>query len=111
MRLYRFLLREPPPDAVEVAHREALERLGPDDRQAILEAVQGGLVAGQRLRPGDTAQLAHLIVLGERHMPDAFLDACEPTTLKVLAEAVTDSEACFGLFGGYVAWDAGEARP
>jgi hypothetical protein len=111
VRQYRFLLRVAPPDAVEVAHAEALPRLSPDQRQAVLAAVQGGLVAGQRLTPDDTAQLAHLIVLGERRSPTAFLATCEPSTLLALSQGVIHSEACFGLFGQYAGWDGADPEP
>ena len=111
VRQYRFLLREASPDAVEVAHTEALPRLTEHQRQAVLSAVQRGLVAGQRLRPDDTTQLAHLIVLGERRTPNAFLTACDPTTLLALSQAVIDSDACFGLFGRYAAWDGADPEP
>ena len=111
VRQYRFLLREASPDAVEVAHTEALPRLKDEQRQLVLSAVQRGLVAGQRLHPDDTAQIAHLIVLGERRTPNAFLSACEPGTLSALSLAVIHSEACFGLFGRYAAWDGADPEP
>ena len=111
VRQYRFLLREASPDAVEAAHAEALPRLPADQRQAVLGAVQLGLVAGQRLTPDDTTQLAHLIVLGERRTPNAFLSTCNPATLRVLSEAVVHSDACFGLFGPYAGWDGADPEP
>ncbi len=111
VRQYRFLLREAPPDAVEAAHVEALPRLEDGQRQEVLSAIQGGLVAGQRLRPDDSAQMAHLIVLGERRMPSAFLSACERRTLVALSQAVIDSDACFGLFGPYAHWDGADPEP
>ena len=111
VRQYRFLLREASPDAVEVAHAEALPRLTDDQRRSVLTGVQEGLVAGQRLQPGDTRQLAHLIVVGERRSPNAFLRACEPASLAALSHAVIHSEACFGLFGRYAAWDGADPEP
>jgi hypothetical protein len=111
VRQYRFLLREAPPDAVEAAHRQALRRLGLEERREVLAAVQGGLVAGQRLTPDDTDPLAHLIVLGERRSPNAFLAACRPAALSALARAVIHSEECFGLFGPYAAWDGLDPQP
>jgi hypothetical protein len=111
VRQYRFLLREASPDAVEVAHTEALPQLQEEQRRVILSAVQRGLVAGQRLRPNDTTQIAHVIVLGERRSPNAFLAACDPPTLLALSRAVIGSEACFGLFGRYVAWDGADPEP
>jgi hypothetical protein len=111
VRQYRFLLRRASPGAVEVGHAEALPRLQDEERRVILSAVQRGLVAGERLRPHDTSQIAHLIVLGERRSPNAFLSACEPETLLPLAQAVSRSEACFGLFGPYAAWDGADPDP
>jgi hypothetical protein len=111
VRQYRFLLRQAPPDAVEKAHAEALTRLGEEQRRAILTAIQGGLVAGHRLHVSDTTQMAHLIVLGERRAPRAFMSACEPATLLALSQSVTRSDACFGLFGPYAAWDGVDPVP
>ena len=111
VRQYRFLLREASPDAVEAAHAEALPGLGREERRAVLSAVQEGLVAGQRLHTDDTLQIAHLIVLGERRAPNAFLSACEPATLLSLSQAVIDSDACFGLFGQYASWDGADPDP
>jgi hypothetical protein len=108
VRQYRFLLREAPSDAVEGAHFEALELLSLELRRAILSTVQAGLVAGQRLAPSDTKQMAHLIVHGERRTPNAFLAACEPETLRTLAKAVVDSEAAAGSFGRYAGWDGAD---
>ena len=111
VRQYRFLLRQAQPDAVEAAHIEALARLSEEQRRTILSAVQQALVVGARLHPDDISQVAHLIVLGERRAPNAFLSACEPNTLLSLARAVTRSEACFGLFGPYASWDGADPQP
>jgi hypothetical protein len=77
-------------------------------RRAILSTVQAGLVAGQRLSPSDTKQMAHLIVHGERRAPNAFLAACDPRSLRTLAQAVVDSEAAVGLFERYPGWDGAD---
>lgn len=111
VRQYRFLLRTAPMDALQAAHHEALDRLPADDRASLLRAVQDGLVAGQRLGPGDTAAMARLVSIGERRTPRGFLDACEPTPLHSLAERVIQSEAVFGLFSGYAAWDGVDPAP
>ena len=55
--------------------------------------------------------LAHLLTLGERRVPGAVLRACDPTVLVHLARAVIDTEAAFGLFGGYAGWDGAEPEP
>lgn len=111
IRQYRYLLRQAPSDAVEAAHADALVRLSDQERHAVLTAVQVGLVAGQRLSGADTAQLAHLIVLGERRIPNAFMTSCDSDALTRLAAGVVHSDACFGLFGGYAAWDGQDPEP
>ena len=111
VRQYRFLLRTAPMDALQAAHREALDRLTEDARGRVLTAVQEGLVAGHRLGPGDTVAIARLVSIGERHNPRGFLDACGSTTVRSLAQAVNESEAVFGLFAGYAAWDGVDPEP
>ena len=111
VRQYRFLLRTAPQDALQAAHQEALEHLAADQRALVLSAVRAGLVAGQRLSPGDTAAIARLVSIGERRDPRAFLDACDPTVLSALADAVISAEAAFGLFAGYAAWDGADPSP
>lgn len=111
VRQYRYLLRTASPDALQAAHREALDDLGQDQRAAILTAVQEGLVAGHRLGPDDTGAIARLVSLGERRDPRAFLQACDPAALRALAGAVNQAEASFGLFAGYAAWDGAEPDP
>ena len=108
VRQYRYLLRTAPADAMEHAHAEAIEPLDENCRAALLRAVQSGLVAGLRLSPQDVHQLAHLITLGERRRPGAFLGACEPRSLRALADGVVLAEASFGLFGGDAGWDGAE---
>jgi hypothetical protein len=108
VRQYRFLLRTAPADALQAAHHEALDHLGEDQRELVLTAVRDGLVAGQRLSPGDTGAIARLVSIGERREPRAFLDACDPTALHALADAVNHAEAAFGLFAGYAAWDGAD---
>lgn len=108
VRQYRYLLRTAPADAMEHAHVEAIESLDEDCRAALLRAVQSGLVAGLRLSPLDVQQLAHLITLGERRRPGAFLGTCDARSLRALADGVVLAEASFGLFGGYAGWDGAE---
>ena len=111
VRQYRFLLRTGPLDALEAAHAEALPLLGAPVRANVLKAAQDHLVAGLRLGPDDTARLAHLVALGERRAPGAFIGACDASALQVLAQAVIDTEAVWGLFGGYAGWDGAEPVP
>jgi hypothetical protein len=111
VRQYRYLLRTAPSDALQAAHHEALDQLDETQRRVVLTAVQEGLVAGHRLAPSDTSAIARLVSIGERRDPRAFLDACEPTALHALADAVIQSEAAFGLFAGYAAWDGSDPQP
>jgi hypothetical protein len=108
VRQYRFLLRTAPPDALEEAHVEALGALSENHRAAVLRGVQSGLVAGLRLTHESLRPLAHLITLGERRAPGAFLRATEPHALRALADHVVLAEASFALFAGYAAWDGRE---
>lgn len=111
VRRYRYLLATAPADALQAGHVEALERMDDRGREAVLRAVQDGLVAGGRLRPGDTSAVARLVVHGELRAPGAFRAACEPGTLRDLAGGVVGSEAAFGLFGGYADWDGADREP
>ncbi|WP_345502931.1 hypothetical protein [Pedococcus ginsenosidimutans] len=108
VRQYRYLLRTAPADALEVAHVEALPQLRWRERGLVLAAVQDGLVAGLRLDRDQVRALAHLVTLGERRSPGAFLAAVDPVTLRHLADLVVVAEASFGLFGGYATWDGSD---
>ena len=110
VRQYRFLLRTAPMDALEEAHVEVLARLTPARRATVLRAVQEGLVTGLRSNPDDVRRVAHLLVLGERRSPGAFLRACPDSVLLTLAQEVIVAEASFGRFGGYAGWDGSEPR-
>lgn len=111
VRQYRFVLRTAALDALEAAHREALTSMTPQDRVKVLQGVREGLVAGLRASADDVRTVAHLLTIGERRTPGAFLRACEPATLRQLAQRVIVAEASFGLFGGYDAWDGAEPTP
>lgn len=111
VRQYRYLLRSAPADALEAAHAEALAGPASGVRAAVLAAVQEAFVAGGRLSPDRTGAVARLLVRGERRSPGAFLQTCEPDVLDALAAAVVGSEAAFGLFAGYAAWDGAEPAP
>jgi hypothetical protein len=109
IRQYRYLLATAPADALGAAHEDALSGLTADQRAAVLDAVQRGLVAGQRLGPDDLPAVSRLLVHGEKRAPGEFRRACDPAALTALAEAVLGSEAVFGLFAGYAAWDGADA--
>lgn len=110
-RQYRYLLRSAPADALEAAHAQALRAVPEEVRAAVLATVQDALVAGHRLTTADTGPLARLVTAGERRTPGAFLAACPSVARRRLAEAVVDTEAVFGLFSGYAAWDGAEPEP
>jgi hypothetical protein len=111
VRQYRYLLRTAPLDALEAAHRQALAALQETVRGVVLRTVQAQLLAGQHLGVDDIDPLAHLIAGGERRRPGALTSAMPPAPLRVLAQAVIDSEAAFALFGGYAAWDGTDPQP
>ena len=75
------------------------------DETCVMTATQSALSAGARLSPDDYGPIAHLITLGERRTPGPLLGAYPAQALQALAEAVVHSDAVFGLFGGYAAWD------
>jgi hypothetical protein len=108
VRQYRFLLRTAPLDALEAAHAEALPMLDRPQRSVMLRTAQDQLLTGLRLEPDDVVPLAHLLTFGERRAPGTVLRSCDPAVLQALARAVIDTEAVFGLFGGYAAWDGRE---
>jgi hypothetical protein len=111
VRQYRYLMRTAPLDALEAAHGEALTSMTSQDRLKVLHAVRDGLVAGLRASPDDVPTIAHLLTIGERRLPGAFLRSCDTTTLQQLARGVIVAEATFGLFGGYDAWDGEDPTP
>jgi hypothetical protein len=111
VRQYRYLLRTAPLDALEAVHAEALAILGTEARGDVLGAVQRGLVAGQRLSPDDVGPIAHLLTVGERREPNAFLRVCPPASLGALARAALGADAAFGLFNGYAGWDGADPEP
>jgi hypothetical protein len=92
-RQYRYLLRAGPVDALEAAHVEALSGPAAGVGQAVLDAVREAFVAGGRLTPDRTAAVARLLVAGARRDPGAFLRACDPDALRLLAAGVVGSEA------------------
>lgn len=111
VRQYRYVLRTAPPDALLALNAAALEGVAASDRQVVLEAAQGQLVAGGRLTTDDVAALARLVSLGERRVPGALLRHIDPLVLGRLARAALDAEAAFGLLTGYAAWDGKDPEP
>lgn len=108
VRQYRFLLRNAAPEALEAAHADVLARLPQEQCRTILAAVREALLAGQRLGPRDSSKIARLIVLGERRTPNAFLAACEDTTLGALARGVVAAPDLQVLLTRYEEWDGAD---
>lgn len=111
VRQYRYLLCTAPGDALEHALVEALEAIGPDARQVVLTTVQVHLLTGAHLRSDDVTALAHLCAAGERRRPGALTGTLPATTLHALAREAINSDAAFGLFSGYAAWDGSDPEP
>jgi hypothetical protein len=111
VRQYRYLLRTAPIDALEHAHVEALEAIGPQAREIVLGTVQAQLLTGAHLKPDEVSTLAHLVTVGERRHPGALTTALPAATLHALAREAIHSEPAFGLFGGYAAWDGVDPQP
>lgn len=111
VRQYRYLLRTAPLDALEHVHLEALKAIGAQARQAVLSTVQAQLLTGAHLRPDEVTALAHLCTAGERRRPGALTTTLPPDILHTLAHEAIHSEAAFGLFGGYAAWDGSDPQP
>ena len=111
VRQYRFLLRTAPVDALEAAHAEALPRVSAAARVDLLRTLQETLVAGMRLSPEDHPAVGHLMTLGERRAPGVLLSAYPAASLQSLATELITTEAVFGLFAGYAAWDGQDPEP
>ena len=54
LQRYRYLVRTAPPEAIEEAHREAFERLTPEQRVQLLHELNAGAPANERI--GDPAR-------------------------------------------------------
>ncbi|HET6968779.1 MAG TPA: hypothetical protein VFI44_10895, partial [Ornithinibacter sp.] len=108
LREYRHLLRTASADWQETAHRHALWSLGPQDRQRLLTALQGLLLAGTRLRPDDVHAVARLLVLAERRRPRTLLDGLPSDLVDALATAVVGSPTGRMLRAGIDVWDGAE---
>ena len=49
LQRYRYLVRTAPPEAIEAAHREAFERLTPEQRQQILRELSAAAPPNERI--------------------------------------------------------------
>lgn len=110
VRQYRFLLRTAPLDALEASHAQALARLDPMVRAALLRTAQEQLGAGFGLDLEDTEQTARLVAQGERRSPGALISAYEPAILQRLAKCVISSAAVADVLEGYDEWDGAEPQ-
>lgn len=111
VRQYRYVLRTATPGVLLAVNAAALAGVTPSDRDVILRAVQRQLATGGGLTAEDVPALARLLSRGERHEPRALLRHLDPLVLGRLARAALDSDAAFGLLGGYAAWDGRDAEP
>jgi hypothetical protein len=65
---YRYLLRTAPPEDIERAHREAFERLTPDQRQTVLRELSQQVPASE-VTGDDPASLARTATRAEMRAP------------------------------------------
>jgi hypothetical protein len=111
VRQYRFLLRTAPSDVLEDAHAEALPRLDPFIRAAILRVVRETALGGQakgaqhQVTLENTGKMAHLLTLAERRAPGSLLSAYDDASRQRLSQAVVTSQAATGALAGYDDWD------
>jgi hypothetical protein len=110
VRQYRFLLRTAPIDALVAAHAEALPRLDPMFRAALLRVAQEAGAAAPGLTLDETATLAQVLAAGERRSPGALLLGYDDASRQRLSQAAVTSNAAEDLFGGYDDWDGAEAE-
>ena len=110
VRQYRYLLRTAPADALEAAHTEAIPLLSEAHQASLLATLRTSLLVGDHLTTSDHAKIAHLVTAGERRSPGALLTGLPPEVLQDLAASVLESEASFGLLGGYAGWDGAEPQ-
>lgn len=66
---YRYLLRTAPPDAIEQAHVEAFERLTPDQRREVLQALSQQVSPAERPGNDDPQTLARAATRAEMRHP------------------------------------------
>lgn len=73
LQRYRYMLRTAPPETVEQAHAEAFERMSPEQRAYVLQALAGELPASERaaanLAHNDPRAMARLATRAEMRNP------------------------------------------
>ena len=111
VRQYRYLLTTAPVDALEGIHVEVLDSLPEADRGRLLRALTDAFATGRHVDGGETAKVAHLVAVGAHRSPRAWLESLGATFARRLAAGVLDTEASFGCFNGYAAWDGESPEP
>jgi len=69
---YRYLVRTAPPEAIEAAHREAFERLTPEQRQQVLQELSAAAPPNERIADpsrADPQTLARMATRAELRQP------------------------------------------
>jgi hypothetical protein len=75
LQRYRYLVRTAPPEAIEQAHREAFERLTPEQRQQVLRELNAAAPADERVADpsrADPQTLARMATRAELRQPGAI---------------------------------------
>jgi hypothetical protein len=81
------------------------------DRVRLLRALSDAFATGRHVAVGETAKVAHLIAVGAHRSPRAWLESLGRSFARRLAAGVLDTEASFGCFNGYAAWDGLSPEP
>jgi len=72
LQRYRYLVRTAPPEAIEAAHREAFERLTPEQRQQVLRELSAAAPPNERIADparADPQTLARMATRAELRQP------------------------------------------
>jgi hypothetical protein len=75
LQRYRYLVRTAPPEAIEQAHREAFEKLTPEQRQQLLRELNAAAPANERIADpsrADPQALARMATRAELRQPGAI---------------------------------------
>ena len=108
-RQYRYVLATADFATLSLLHREALAVLDPLVRANVLRTARERLHSGYELTVDDTAQLAHLITVGELRAPGRLCSGLESAALERLAHAVLRNAEPRGVLEGYDEWDGQDA--
>ncbi|GAB3077596.1 hypothetical protein [Pedococcus soli] len=111
VRQYRYLLTTASVDALQGIHVEVMGSLSVADRARVLGALLDAFATGRHVDATETDKVAHLVAVGAHRAPLAWLDSLGRTFARRLAAGVLDTEASFGRFNGYAAWDGESPEP